>query len=259
MDTQIPAGETTVIYVDETGGTPLYEKNILTADGNGGLSGGVKMYFPESGKNADIYALHTNASWSGNAYPASALTHTVAVDQRARGDYAASDLLYGRTMNVAKTTQDVGLTFYHLLSKVQVAVVAGKGLTPADIRGITIGGTRIEALFALDKATAPGTVAVTAAGTARDIMAGADVSQEFTAPLYNDVVIVPQTVAGNTAFITVHLVTGDLVYRLPVNVTFTGGRRYIYQITANLAGLELKTSIANWTPINPVAGDAVIE
>ena len=258
-DTQIPNGESLFVYVDETGGAPLYEKNVLTANGSGGMSGGVKMFFPESGRNADIYALHTNAVPAGNAYPTAALTHTVRTDQRILADYAASDLLYARTNNVAKTTVAVSMTFFHLLSKIQIAVKPGNGLTPAEITGITIRGTQVQAVFTPDKATAPNAIGVAAAGSTADIKVGIDITDDFTAARYNDAIIVPQTVAANTAFIVVHLTTGDLNYRLPANVTFTSGKRYIYQITANLAGLNLVSSIVDWAPINPVTGNATLE
>ena len=258
-DTQIPNGENLFVYVDETGGAPLYEKNVLTANGSGGMSGGVKMFFPENGRNADIYALHTNAVPAGNAYPTAALTHTVRTDQRTLADYAASDLLYARTTNVAKTTTAVPMTFFHLLSKVQIAVKPGNGLTSAEITGITIGGTQIQAVFTPDKATAPNAIGITATGSTAAITIGTDITEDFAAAQYNDVIIVPQTVAANTVFIVVHLTTGDLNYRLPANVTFTSGKRYIYQITANLAGLNMVSSIMDWTPINPVTGNATLE
>ena len=258
-DKQISDGEDIFVYVDETGVRSLYEKVALTADGNGGLTGSAKMYFPESRNNADIYAIHTNAVWSGNSYPANTITHTVAGDQRTLAGYAASDLLYSRETNVARTSAVVGLTFYHLLSKIQVAVMPGKGLTAADIKGITIGGVLPDAILSLNKETAPSAVPVTAAGSASSVTTGADVSVNFSTPRYNDAIIVPQTVAANTAFITVNLTTGYLVYRLPEETTFESGKKYRYQITANLAELVLTSSIVDWTPINPVAGSAILE
>jgi hypothetical protein len=142
---------------------------------------------------------------------------------------------------------------------VQVAIVPGNGLVASDITGITIDGTRTEAVFVLDKTTAPAALPVTVGGTVSPISIGTDISTDFSAPRYNDAIIVPQTVSANTIFITVHLTTGELIYRLPANVTFDSGKKYIFQITANLAGLTLTTSIVNWTPINPVAGDAILE
>ena len=258
-DTQIPGGENVAVWVDETGGAvQLYGNNVLTADGIGDLDGGVRMFFPENGMSTDIYAIHTDAAL-GVAYPAAALTHTVRADQRALADYAASDLLYARTTNVAKTSSAIGMTFFHLLTKIQVAVKPGNGLTASDILGITIGGTKPDAVFTLDKSTAPAAIGVTAGGSVSDITTGVDVSDDFSAPRYNDAIIVPQSVAGNTPFITVHLAGGDLTYRLPSTIDFASGKKYIYQVTANLSWIILKSSIEDWTPINPVAGNAIME
>ena len=261
-DTQIPNGENVAVYVDETGGAvQLYEKNILTANGIGGLSGGIPMYFPSSGNNVDIYALHTNATYS-TAYPTTALTHTVSADQRTLAGYVPSDLLYSKTTNIAKTSSPVLLTFYHLLSKLQVAVEAGDGLTAADITGISIGGMKLQANFSLDKATASNAIAVIASGAASPLTVGADISTDFTSAniRYNDAIIVPQTLAINTAFIIIHLSSGpDLIYRLPVETTFQSGKKYAYHITAHLWGITLITIIEDWTPVGPVIGEAIAE
>ena len=260
-DKQIPNGENVIVYVDETGGAQLYEKNTLVADGNGSLSGGTPMYFPASGNDVDIFALHTNATLP-IAYPTTELNHMVSADQRTLAGYAPSDLLYARRTNVAKTTSSVHLTFYHLLSKLQVAIKAGDGLTATDIAGITIGGMKLQANFTLAKITAPNDIAVTAAGTASPITIGSDVSPDFVANIkYNDAIIIPQTLAINTAFITVHLSGGtDLIYRLPVETIFQSGKKYEYQITANLWGITLTSSIEDWIPVGlPVTGNATVE
>jgi len=264
-DTQIPAGEQVFVYVDETGGAvQLYEKNILTADGAGGLSGGTRMTFPASGNNVDIYALHTNATFS-TAYPTSSLTHTVSSDQSTLAGYAPSDLLYARRTNVVRTASPILMTFYHLLSKLQVAIMPGEGLTAADIVGITIGGMRLQAQFTLAKATNSDAVGITVAGTATPITIGADVSASLTTNInYNDAIIVPQTLAAGTAFITVRLTDGkNLIYHLPENTTFESGKKYGYLITANstadLTELILITEIVDWIPTGYIPGEATIE
>ena len=258
-DKQIPEGEKVVVYVDETGGeVKLYENNVLTAKGDGTLTGGTPMYFPAIGKNVDIYAFHTNPILTGS-YPTT-VTHEVESDQSTLAGYAPSDLLYARSTNVARTTGVVELTFYHLLSKLQVAVKAGNGLEDSDIKGITIGGTKLQAEFTLDKITsAPNNIEITAAGSVTPIKIGADVSKNFTDEIeYNDAIIVPQTLASGTTFITVHLSGTDLFYRLPSEITFESKKIYKYQLTANLTGLTLTTEIADWVPVGsgPVEGDA---
>jgi hypothetical protein len=257
-NTQIPNGQTIAVYVDEVGASQLYGNNVLTANGGGGLSGDTPMFFPQSGANVDIYALHTNATLS-DTYPATALTHTVANNQTTLAGYAPSDLLYARATDVAKQSAAVQLTFYHLLSKIEVAVVPGSGLQPSNIKGITIGGTRPSASFTPDKATSPNAVAITATGSPTNIAISSDVSTGFTTTgaQYNAAVLVPQTVAASTAFITVHLQAGsDLVYNLPSATSFESGKKYTYHITANLTGLTLTGTITNWSPVNPVTGTA---
>jgi len=263
-DLQIPNGERVNVYVDETGGAvQLYGNNILLADGNGFLSG-TRMVFPTSGNNIDIYALHFNSSLT-TTYPTTALTHTVSSDQRTLTGYAPSDLLYAKRTNVARTPSPVLLTFYHLLSKLQVAILPGEGLTAADIAGITIGGTRLQAQFTLAKATNPDAVAITATGTASPITIGADVSPNLTTNIvYNDAIIIPQTMASGTIFITVRLSDNtNLIYRLPENTTFESGKKYGYLITANstadLTDLILQTIIEDWIPTGNISGEATLE
>jgi hypothetical protein len=260
-NTQIPNGQTVSVYVDDAGsGTPqLYGNNELTADGSGNLSGGTPMYFPDNGHGVNIYAFHTGATLAGT-FPASALTHTVSSDQSTLAGYVSSDLLYARRTGVARTSSAVALTFYHLLSKLQVAIVAGDGLTDSDIKGLTVGGTKPGATFTPGKSTVPADMTVSAAGTAAGITVQFDVSPNFTAPVYNEAVIVPQTVSAGTVFITVHLDSGDLVYRLPSDVTFEKGKIYEYRITARLTGLTLTSTIEDWTPVGtPETGNAETE
>ena len=261
-DEQIPSGEQVYVYVDEAGGAvQLYQKITMIADGNGNLTGGgTRMNFPVNGNNVDIYALHTNATFA-IAYPTTALTHTVNSDQRTLAGYAPSDLLYAKRTNVAKTPNPILLTFNHLLSKIQVAVMPGEGLTAANILGITIGETRPQAQFTLNKATASNAVAITAAGTATPITIGADVSTNLTTNIrYNDAIIVPQTIAANTPLITVQISGGtNLVYRTPASAIFESGKKYIYLITANSTGLTLITEIEDWKPGGTVTGEATIE
>jgi hypothetical protein len=255
-DTQIPSGRIVIVFVDDAGdSSPLYDNNELTADGSGGFTNGIPMFFPKNGHNVNIYAIHTLAMLPSDVFT-DTIIHNVKADQRTLADYAPSDLLYARATDVARTPNAVPLTFYHLLSKLQVAIVVGGGLTAGDVTGVTVGGMKLEANFKIGKATAPNAVTVTAGGTATGITISSDVSTDLTAPQYNDAIIVPQTLAAGTAFISVHTSNGDLVYNLPGNVTFESGKKYVYQITAHLTGLTLTSSITDWTPINPVTGDA---
>lgn len=262
-DKQIADGRQVAVWIDQIGIeiSQLYGRNTLVADGKGGLLGNNKMFFPLNGDHVNIYALHTNANWSGDAYPTATMTHTVGADQRTLSGYVASDLLYGRAMDVAKTKDAVPLTFYHLLSKLQVAIRPTEGLTASDIQSVYVGGMKRSVNVTLDKASAPNAVTVTAGGTASSIQVGTDVSPDFTEAnvCYNDAIIVPQTLVEGTVFITVNLKSGgSLVYRLTASTGFESGKRYTCHMTVSLTGITLSTSVSDWKPGDLIVGNSGI-
>ena len=265
MNTQFRAGRAIAFWVDNAATSArLYGNNSLTADGKGGFTGGVPMYFPTTGERIDLYALHTNGSLT-EAFPTSAVAHAVAADQRTEADYYDSDLLYATSKNVAKTTSAVPLTFYHLLSKVRVALVSGE-LSP-DLAGakVLLLGTKLTADFTPSK-TADMTVReeraamVAASGAAAAITVGNEPSPDFTAAnvKYNDAVAVPQTLAAGTTFLSVELASGrTMTYELPDDMTLESGKYHIFEVTVNLpTGLTVTTRIEDWddggtTPVKP--------
>lgn len=258
-DTQLAEGLQVSLWVDESGqtATPLYENNILTSNGEGGLYGGETMYYPTSGNPVNVYALKTNAALASDSYPSGRLLHSVRADQRELSGFADSDLLYAAVTGVTDDTDVVSLLFRHLLSKVQVAVTLSEGLVKEDIAGLEINGTKLQAGFTLDKALSPAEVEIVSDGNGSAIEIGSDISDSFDAPSYNDAVIVPQSVTGGTPFIVVRLSDGTrLAYRLPEAAVFESGTAYQYHIRVNRDGLAVTTGVTDWLPGGLVEGTA---
>ena len=250
-DTQLADGTEVRVWVDETAETavPLYENNVFTANGEGGLYGGETMYYPASGNPVNIYALKTNAAITGNTYPAGALQHSVSTDQTALEDFVSSDLLYADATSVTNDVEVVPLTFYHLLTKVQVAVTPSEGLVKEDISGLELNGVQILAEYTLSKSVSPDAVEIVPEGEIRTIVIGHDISDNFETPAYNDAVIVPQTLEAGTTFIVVTLLDGTrLAYQLPESATFTAQTAYQYHITVKRDGMVVTTSVTDWLP-----------
>ena len=259
LDIQLKDGEQVHVWVDDANtGTALYNNNLLSKGNGGALTGGDAMYFPPSG-SVDIYALHGDVTLADNAYPTSALTHTVANDQRstvttAGEGYQGSDLVYAKAEDIQRTTTPttiVPLTFYHLLSKVEVVLIqgTGDGNFLQSITSLQVLNTQPTANFTLDKATAADAITVTASGTAAPISLDTDVSASSAEAdqVLNEAIIVPQTINSGTPFIRVQTSESTFTYNLVNNTTFESGKKYKYIVTVRETGLEVDSNINDWT------------
>lgn len=260
LDIVLKEGESVHVWVDDSKSPTtsvttenLYKDNILTVEANGALSvaTGKEMYFPQSGNTVNIYALHTNATLTGDEFPGE-LTHTVAQDQKvatatAGAGYQGSDLVYAKVTGQGRTGADISLKFTHMLSKIEVVLVKGKGVL--EITSAEILNTKLNAVFTPSK-TADFSVATDDTETIADsnpiaidceATPQADVNSKA---ILNEAIIVPQTLAKETAFIRIN---ENLIYKLPADKTFEAGKKYRYIVTANLSGLTVKSSIDDWT------------
>lgn len=267
--TQIANGETVYVWGDDVDGTDATEYIsawTLTANGSGGFTG-ISQYFPQTGHNINLYAIHGNFTGTtftegATEFPSSVLTHTVESNQSIEANYCKSDLLYAVNQGVSRNghpTTTVPMTFYHMLSKVEVALKAGSGLTDTELQSaeVTLEGTKRTVTFTPTKtgdltadATRSDMVSVVTEGSAGSITIPTVTigsATDFTNANYGEAVIVPQTLTVNTQFIKVHLEQGgELYYSLPAAVTFESGKKYTYNITVNLTGLTVTSEITDW-------------
>lgn len=301
----IATGQTVYAWIDDAGSTSPsvaaseYVKGwTLTAAAPASpsapqaLSSSNKYYFPSTGRDINIYALHGNFNNSVTdgsttwATFSSSLTHSVEANQHTAGNYEKSDLFCAHVLNQSKTSTSINLPFKHVLSKIEVYLFRGVGVTAADLAGIssiTLKNPVLRGTVSLTKPTTTtanvASVAVPSTSNKGDITmklqtdaSGVDKTSEAPAGFnpdgsdkkayaFGEAVIIPQTIGTPGAtpvtadFISVNFsADGSLVAK--VAQTFAAGTKYTYFIIVNRTGLQLTATLADWTSGSIIAGEA---
>ena len=267
----IAAGEVVHAWVDEAVNPAVAHVKAwrLEADGNGGLDG-TTCYFPENGTDVNIYAMHGNFNYvieeGVMGFPAMLYCEVERMQAGEIGvaNRAKSDLLFAIERGVSRGRESDGvttreLTFYHLLSKVEVALKASDEV--GDLTGavVSVGGTVNRGYFMPDKEAVMENAAERGKMIAPDgssiglITIDTRVTGNFDGNTeYGEAIAVP----GTGLFIRVDLKDGKVLFYYS-NVTLESGKKYRYNIYVGKERLELvSTSISAWETGTSDGGEA---
>lgn len=285
--TSITAGEVVSVWVDDAGTmsdpTPIYKANQLTATAGNGFSGGTEMFFPKTGNKVNIYAVHGNFTtpFTGREafpVPTTVVEYSVVADQSKGGKaYTNSDLLYAYKKDVSRNGNptEVQLTFYHMLSKLELAIVKGEGAPElaqsgaVKLNGVTLKGnftpsTSADMSIQSERADMLSDASATSTG---DMTLGQTTCADFTDNVsYNEAILVPQEMIDKVLTFTL-ADGGTLKYTIPAfdatagAAVFESGKKYQYHITLNLTGLTVTSTIKDWEEVggDPVPGKAEMD
>ena len=211
-----------------------------------------------------------------NDFPSAGILHTVMADQSgATGEaYYKSDLLYAVKMGQEPISTPVPLALQHMLSRIQVVLVAGNGMTTADLSGATVELVNLyrQVTFKPDKEKdfgnlddlgsmltipkldyEPSTIVM-----ATSVTASAADAAPAGSTLYADAIVVPQEIAAGTPLVKVSYLGRVLYYRAPQEgLTLQNGRQYRFRLIADRTGNAYLAApeIEDWKAETPIPLD----
>lgn len=196
-------------------------------DGNS-FSASSVYWYPEAEKASTLIAYYP---YSENGQPNS---FTIKTDQRGTG-YTLSDLLGATKSNVKPTPESVALTFYHLLSKIDIQTTVPEGFS---IEKIEIGGFI---------PTVDANIESQTAAVSTNVAAAPITAHEITANKTYDIILPPQTVSQ----MRISVKTGSkTIEKSFADVTLLKGKRYTLQLkiseTETLIHATFSGAIADW-------------
>lgn len=246
------------IYMLKAGETAIAEsatnKCYTTADGNSAFTAATAdqvIYFPVSGANVDFIAY----------YPQQALTDGVmTIDVSSQTNLPKIDLMAAKLQStpqnpINKNYPAVALNFSHKLTKIELNITAGTGLTAADLAGLKVQITKQRTAATYTPLTEVLALSNTSSqpvelNTATDGLT----SSAILLPCGTDASSFNQAITGRELVFTLTSAE-SFYYAIPDTKTFNAGDRNLYNITINRSGLEVTATIENWNPGNGENGE----
>ena len=215
--------KTTDNYIDNCKYT--YQGTWVTAD---------PTYWKDNTTHADFYLYYPFTSAIDNI---EAMPWSVKTDQSNLSDYKASDLLMGKTLNVAPSETAVKIDAKHIMSQMVITLTPGNGFTNSSLSAanISVKVNQLKTAATINLATTE----VITTGKEADII-----------PLKEDThykaLIIPQT-ANDGNLITVNADGKDFHLQKSSNFqAFAPGKRYNFTVSLSKTSNGVNVNITKW-------------
>ena len=210
------------VYVSSTGslgvqGNTLDNAAYTYSNGNLNAPADSKVYWDSEDTRLAVYAYYP---YSATVADNSAYEFSVEANQSEEENFYNSDFITAKAEGIAPQATPVSLTFYHSLSKINVSLKAGKGITNDELvaaeKSFTIGGLVADGTINL--ATGVATSGTTKAAITPLESNGKDYSA----------IVYPQSGA-----VTFYMELEDEIFSYTTNVNFAAGYQYQFNLTIN--------------------------
>lgn len=225
-------------------GTGNYGDNLSFSLTSSGWQTSTTAKYPQDGEKLDFYAYHPYVSSSaldGEGYR----VHRAATDQRQESAYKGSDLLMASASGVSAGTAAVHLQFSHMLSKMEIELKAGEGLTLEELTEatITIKGVKTSGKVHLSSK------ACQTDETKEDVIAHGTFSLAAGGEKLTGVsaIVYPQEIASGAELIEIGLGEEKYLFTTTKPITLQAGYKSIFTITLSRNSLSVETGVTDWT------------
>ena len=251
-DTSFEQGDALGLYLVKWGsGTPgslqstgNYGDNLPFSLTSSGWQTSATAQYPQDGEKLDFYAYYPYVSSSaldGEGYR----VHRTATDQRQESAYKGSDLLMASASGVSAGTAAVHLQFSHMLSKMEIELKAGEGLTLEELTEatITIKGVKTSGKVHLSSK------ACQTDETKEDVIAHGTFSLAAGGEKLTGVsaIVYPQEIASGAELIEIGLGEEKYLFTTTKPITLQAGYKSIFTITLSRNSLSVETGVTDWT------------
>ena len=190
-----------------------------------------EMYWLDKTTKADFYCYYPY----GNPSSVTAYPFAVNANQSTLANYKASDFVWGIASGVSPTSNLVQIATKHVMSNMTIYLEAGDGFTDDTFAAanvsVAVHNVKTNASVNLTDGT------VTATGSVTEMI-------PYNEGTYYRAVIVPQTVANDSALIVVTV--DGTEYTLKKGFTFVGGKQHKFTVTVNKTGNGINIGIGGW-------------
>ncbi len=202
---------------------------IYSFDGdNYKWSSGTPIYWRDQQTPIDIYGYYPAVNYISNP---TAYAFEVQRDQSAEagnGDlcgYEKSDLLWGKASNVAFTTEQIIISYHHIMAGVRVQLVKGSGISDTEWE-------KLPKQVSIDNTVRSASVNLQDGG----ITSGTTVGPINMAPQSDDAyraIVIPQTVAAGKQLLSITLDGLTYGYTIETAMNYQSGKLHNFTITIN--------------------------
>lgn len=255
QNTQIETDRNLSLFITETAdlSEPLYNNVVIKADGSGGFTH-QSMFYPMSGKNIDIYAIHP---YSSPADLNTDLNFSIVPDQSTNEGYLESDLLFASKTDVSRTKNSILLNFSHKLAKLEFTILEGDEADLTELNKINI--LNVKPSISLNTTSG---VLGSASGsvlnvTAKGVHGTADPDETEVSGI--EAIIIPQNIPAGVKLFEITIGNVKYYYTTTEELTFLEGKKYNLKLTIRQTGIELTSSIEDWTDGGSVSGEGEAE